>query len=154
MYTKGQQAGSEGNMALDFGSVIQTHRARYPQMEPQDYWKLAYQNEFGPEHMAPEPEAVLSYFRREWETISGEDGPVPVEDIGNGLSRFHLTNGCDLETAAPLLAKLFLMTAQEHRWSQYGLLRKLEQLSRLDIPGLSGWLVVYKRQNLTAPVTL
>ena len=150
MYTKGQPADSEGNVALDFDSVIQTHRARYPQMEPQDYGKLAYQNEFGPEHMAPEPEAVLSYLRREWETISGEDNPAPVEDIGNGLSRFHLTGGCDLETAAPLLAKLFLMTAQEHRGSQDGLFRKLEQLSRLDIPGLSGWLAEYKRQGCPA----
>lgn len=137
-------------MGPGFGSVIQTHRARYPQMEPQDYGKLAYQSEFGPRHMALEPEAVLSRLRREWEAIPGGDSPLPVEDIGNGLSRFHLTGARGPETAAPLLAKLFLMTAQEHRGSQDGLLHRLEQLGALDVPGLDGWLAEYKRQGCPA----
>lgn len=137
-------------MALDFCSVIQTHRTHYPQMEPQDYGKLAYQIEFGPRHMVLEPEAVFSYLRWEWETIPSGNSPVPVEDIGNGLSRFHLTGDCDVEMAAPLLAKLFLMTVQEHHGSQDGLFRKLEQLGRLDIPGLDSWLTEYKQQGCPA----
>lgn len=137
-------------MTPDFGSVIQMHRVRYPQMEPQDYGKLAYQSEFGPRHMALEPEAVLSSLQREWEAVPVGDDTLPVEDIGNGLSRFHLTSAYDPKTAAPLLTKLFLMTAQEHRGSQDGLFRRLEQLNEFGSPGIDVWLAEYKQQGCPA----
>lgn len=137
-------------MAPDFGAAIQAHRARYPRMEPQDYGKLAYQTEFGPRHMALEPETVLSCLRREWAAVPAGGAALPVEDLGEGLSRFHLTGGGDVELAAPLLAELFLRTAQEPRGSAEGMERRLALLRGLDVPGLDGWLVEYRRQGCPA----
>ncbi len=133
-----------------FSRAVQIHRARYPQMEPQDYGKLAYQTEFGPQHMALEPTAALSDLQREWAAVPSRDSPIPVEDLGEGMCRFHLTGAYDSEQAAPLLAKLFLRTAQERRGSLDGLLEKLGLLHRLGIPGMDEWLAEYRRQGFPA----
>lgn len=135
---------------LDFPSVVRAHQARYPLMRPQDYGKLAYQIEFGPRHMALEWESVLSGLQREWEEAPPGDAS-PVEDLGAGLCRFHLTGGCDVGRAAPLLARLFLRTARKRRGSLDGLGQKLELLGRLDIPGMDGWLAEYRRQGCPVP---
>lgn len=137
-------------MAPDFGLVVQTHRARYPQMEPQDCGKLAYQSEFGPRHMALEPGAILSSLRREWAAVPSGGSTLPVDDIGEGMCRFHLTSGYDVEQAAPLLAKLFLLSAQKPRGSLGGLQFKLELLRGLGIPGMDNWLAEYQRQGFPA----
>lgn len=137
-------------MALHFGEAIHAHQARYPQMKPQDYGKLAYQTEFGPRHMAPELETVFSELQREWEVIPSGDTTLPVEDLGDGMCRFHLTDAYDPEQAAPLLARLFLMTAQERRGSVDCLLKKLGLLRELDVPGMDGWLEEYRQQGFPA----
>lgn len=137
-------------MALHFGKAVYAHQARYPLMTPQDYGKLAYQTEFGPRHMAPEPETVLSCLLREWGAVPSWDAALPAEDLGEGVSRFHLTGAYDPEEAAPLLARLFLRTAQERRGSLDGLLEKLKLLRELEIPGMDGWLAEYRRQDFPA----
>lgn len=137
-------------MALDFSAAIQIHQACYPKMRPQDYGKLAYQTEFGPKHMALEPEFVLSILKQEWASINSGGNTLPVEELGEGMCRFHLTRDYDVEQAALLLAKLFLLTAQKPRGSDNGLLRKLELLSKLNIPGMNDWLSEYQRQGFPA----
>ncbi len=136
--------------------IVALHRQRYPLMEPADYGKLLYQSEFGPEHMVDSPERVLEQITREWEKqISG---PAPAhavpenpEEIGNRLCRFHLTGGYDLSAAAPLLARLFFLTAKQHRGSAESLKEKLawlEQYGRrfgLCAPALESWLEEYRR---------
>ena len=39
----------------DFAHILEEHRARWPLMEPRDFVKLAYQAEFGPEHLLTDP---------------------------------------------------------------------------------------------------
>lgn len=145
--------------------ILFLHRQRYPLMEPADYGKLLYQNEFGPEHMVSSPEAVQSRLTEEWKKVREQAGPAStrtdrtasienIEDIGNGLYRFHLTGGYDLSIAAPLLARLFFLTAGQHRGTAEGLREKLallrEQEKQPGFPPLEPWLTEYVRAGCPA----
>lgn len=142
--------------------ILTLHRQRYPLMEAADYGKLLYQNEFGPEHMISSPEAVRERLVKEWTeavpfaanlTVQGGIFPaaaghaLPIEDIGNSLYRFHLTGGYDLSIAAPLLARLFFLTAQQHHGTAEGLREKLDMLKdqekQPEFPPLKPWLTEY-----------
>ncbi len=161
--------------------ILSLHRQRYPLMEPVDYGKLLYQNEYGPEHMISSPDAVLRPLRQEWENAvgkpedpgaaakdseialmeaAGRNLPVPlsapfIEEIGNHLYRFHLTAGYDLTAAAPLLARLFFLTAGQPRGTLQGLKKKLvmlqEREKQPDFPTLTPWLTDYIRMGCPAP---
>ena len=142
--------------------ILNLHRQRYPLMEPADYGKLLYQNEFGPEHMVSSPEAACEWLAGEWaETVrAAADGPdhekvystatkysAPIEEIGSRLYRFHLTYGYDLSIAVPLLARLFFLTAKQHHGTKEGLLEKLTLLRKQEqqpgFPLLEPWLTEY-----------
>ena len=129
--------------------ILTLHRQRYPLMKAADYGKLIYQNEFGPEHMISSPEAVQEWLVKEWkETIPvASEHVLPIEDIGNSLYRFHLTKGYDIPTAAPLLARLFFLTAQQHHGTAEGLREKLDMLREQEkqpgFPALEPWLTEY-----------
>ena len=56
-------------MPQDFQTILAAHAARYPEMAPQDYVKLAYQSEFGPAHLLPEGEECLQALRAEWAAL-------------------------------------------------------------------------------------
>ena len=45
----------------EFIRILKEHTARYPKMEKQDYGKLVFQSEYGPEHLVTEKESVLSF---------------------------------------------------------------------------------------------
>jgi uridine kinase len=120
--------------------------ARYPLMQPQDYGKLAYQSEFGPEHMITGTEQVLPGLLEEWGAVCG-GCPQSPELIGNGLARFHLTNTYTLDEAAPLLAELFTRTAQSHSGTQWGLLERLESFHDLNVNGMKEWLGEYQERG-------
>ena len=67
-----------------------SHFARYPQMQPQDAVKLAYQSAFGGGHMIPDPAASLAYLRQELAATPQKAGAPLLEPIGGGLCRLHL----------------------------------------------------------------
>ncbi len=134
--------------------ILTLHGQRYPLMEPADYGKLLYQNEFGPEHMVSSPEAVQEWLDREWaETAQATKIPDNrehadlIEDIGNRLYRFHLAGGYDLSIAAPLLSRLFFLTARQHQGTTEGLIEKLGFLQEYGqqpgFPSLEPWLTEY-----------
>lgn len=141
----------------DLQEIISLHRRRYPLMEPADCGKLIYQNEFGPEHMIDSLKAVEEWIVQEWtecgaaesqrESLPGSGvlGKTLIEDIGNGLYRFHLTGGYEVQAAAPLLARLFYCTAREHRGTMDGLLDKLALLREQGDPRTDSWLEEYIR---------
>lgn len=129
-----------------FFSIAQAYAVRYPLMEPQDYVKLAFQSEFGAEHMIQDVSQAERAILEEWTEIPATESKPP-EPIGNGLCRFHFTGDYDPERAAPLLAKLFSLTAQKRMGSMEGLLEKLERLRELSIPGMSRYLEEYRRQG-------
>ena len=130
-------------MDADFAAVVQAHRAKYPLMQPQDYAKLAYQSEFGPEYMAPSVEDAAALLEREWAEVPAEQPPAAPVDIGGGLCRFSLGRETDIPAASALLAKLFCRTARSHRGTREGLEQKLALLAEMDVPGMAVWLAQY-----------
>lgn len=137
-------------MNTDFAAVLRVHRARYPLMQPQDCGKLAYQSEFGPEHMAPSPEEAAARLEREWAGVPADQLPMAPEEIGGGLCRFYLGPEADIPAASALLGQLFCRTAQLHRGSREGLEQKLCLLEQTDIPGMAVWLAQYRAAGCPA----
>lgn len=134
-------------METSFAKILSDHRTRYPLMEAQDCAKLAFQSEFGPAHLVSNPEAAACNLRREWESLSPDAPARAPEDIGNGLCRFHLNPGTDPELAAPLLAQLFALTAQEHTGTTEGLYKKLTCCETADT---RAWFDAYRTQGCPA----
>lgn len=136
--------------------ILTVHRQRYPLMEPADYGKLLYQNEFGPEHMITNPEDVRAWLLKEWEetvqpqpAFAAAKPAANIEEIGNHLFRFHLIDGYDIPIAAPLLARLFFLTAKQHQGTAEGLREKLTLLREYSkkpdagFPNCDSWLDAY-----------
>ena len=138
-------------MSLSFASILQFHRERYPAMQPQDFGKLAYQSEFGPEHLVSDRTAVQQALFREWETLAPDVCAPAPDPLGNGLSRFHLDYRLGTASTVPLLADLVLRTAAAHHGSADGLARRLDALSPLPIPGMAGWVAAYRAQGCPPP---
>ncbi len=126
-----------------FSEIVQAHAARYPAMTPQDYAKLAYQSEFGPEHMVSSRERVCAGLAAE---TSAPGADWRSEDIGGGLCRFHL-GAARSPLSDALLAELFCRTAAEHTGTPEGLAEKLAVLERLDVPGMANFLADYRRRG-------
>ena len=128
-------------MNADFSQILQTHKKRYPLMQIQDEVKLAYQSTYGAEHLAPDYQTVLTQLQAEWTAVP-PDFPVRLsEDIGNGFCRFPLNGNLNLQLAIPLLARLFLLTAEQ----KIGTRQDLEE--KLQIFEQDPWLTEYRAQG-------
>lgn len=133
-------------MKNDFSEIVRQHSGRYPKMMPQDYGKLAYQSEFGPEHMVADKEQVLHYLRKEQKEAAVTEADCRYEFIGNGLCRFHMSRADD-DSAATLLSELFIHTAKEHTGTYEGLNERLEYLRKLPVYGMEDWLLRYRAEG-------
>lgn len=133
-------------MRDDFFRILKEHAARYPKMKPQDYGKLVFQNEYGPEHLVTEKESMLSFLKEEMAKLPSDSAPKDIEPIGGGLCRFPLSF-CKSEAELDLLADLFLLTAQEHGKTAEGILKKTEELKKMHVPGMEEWLEVWKENG-------
>lgn len=131
----------------EFQIILQEHSRRYPQMVAQDYGKLAYQSEFGPEHLLNHTEELQTKLLEEWQLPMLPDTFKEPEAIGHGLCRFHLTKAFRPEQAAPVLAALFCRTAQEHSGTAEGLAGRLALLEERDIADIKGWLKAYRQKG-------
>jgi len=136
-------------MNHEFSKILAAHMARYPDMQPQDFGKLAFQSEFGPEHLVTDREMVLGWIKNEY-TQASEDVRTAPESIGNGLCRYHLAAMTDPEREAEILTDLFIRTAKEHQGSQEGLAERLSCIEALNIPGMSQWLEGYREKGCPA----
>jgi len=134
-------------MDREFSYILEQHLARYPDMTPQDLGKLAFQSEFGPEHLVSVTPDLVVYLQTEWQSVAPGSLPRGIEPIGNGLCRFHLDPGWVPAEAAPLLAELFAKAAREHTGTVEGLQQRLEQISKLNLPGWTQWLEQYAAQS-------
>ena len=132
----------------EFAIILKQHQERYPLMEPQDFGKLAYQSEFGPEHLAPNPERVRAFLEEEWSLPLTERPDRSVEPIGEGLCRFHLC-GQPENRKVELLAEAFLKSASP-RGSMEGLEKKLKLLETINIAGMAEWLTTYRNAGCPA----
>lgn len=133
-------------MDQEFQKVLQEHLSRYPLMQPQDCVKLAYQSEFGPEHLIADKDSVLHSLREEWDALPIGNTPLP-ERIGNGLCRFYLTTAYNPVLASPLLADLFMWTAERQNGNQYQFLEKLSMMTRTDVVGMADYIKDYRARS-------
>lgn len=126
-------------------------------MEPQDFGKLAFQSEFGAEHMVCDKKQVESILIEEWNVLTRDraadarkERQESVRQISRFLCRFPLSV-CRTVDDVKLLAHLFVVTAEKHRGTMDGLEKKLEQLKALHIPGMEEWAAQWKQDGY-APV--
>lgn len=110
--------------------VLLEHRARYPKMEAQDFFKLLYQSEFGGGHLVSNAGAALERLRSEMAQTGARAMELPLESIGDGLLRLHLVAVESLGLRPETVLGLF-MRACAPRGSAEGLLEKLDMLIRL-----------------------
>ena len=119
-------------------AVLLEHAAAYPQMEPADFVKLIYQNEFGCEHMGSD--GALDALRREYESEgcreNRREGRPAVEEIGGGFCRVYLDSGEIGEDFLPVLAELFRASARLGGGSAGGLREKLSVFLEMAAAGL------------------
>lgn len=125
-------------MQESFWQILTGQAERYPLMMPSDHGKLAFQSEFGPEHMIADMEQARAFLLEEWRALPHDASPRCPEPIGGGLCRFPLS-ACRTAAEAGLLAELFFLTAKAHRGTKEGLSEKLSQLERLDVAGIKEW---------------
>ena len=128
---------------FEFKNILGEHEARYPLMEIQDYVKLAYQNEFGPRHLA-EKDRLHQGIQSEMAKLSDAEGEYETEAIGNGLSRLSLCGLPHPDTDAQLIAELMILTMDHHSGTPEGLERKLKALEEKLGPDAKQWLDEYR----------
>ena len=99
-------------MPPSFSDIAIQHASRYPQSRRQDYFKLAYQHVYGPDHLIEDTSSAQSALLAEAAEIPR---PVPgrplYEPIGNGLCRLHLNAGGVSFSSLELYARMFVSTA-------------------------------------------
>lgn len=120
-------------MKKSFIQILEEHAERYPMMQPQDYGKLIFQSEFGPEHMVRDQNGALSFLQEEMAVLSQDASPWKMEDVGGELCRFPLS-ACPSDRAVRLLAELFVRSAAKSRGTAEGIMEKTRQLLDLQIP--------------------
>lgn len=140
-------------METGFWQILEAHLKRYPLMEPQDFGKLVFQGEFGPEHMVSDGQQAESFLIEEWMELSRDrmdsnrqDKQEPVVQVSESMCRFPLSS-CGFADEARLLAHLFTTTAGECRGTTEGLEEKLELLKALRIPGMEAWVAAWKQEG-------
>lgn len=119
--------------------VILWHSGAYPYMEPADYVKLLYQNEFGCSHLTADPDGGFEQLKKEFVLLpvspeTGERGSR-MEGIGNGLCRIFLRRGPRSEEFLPLLGRMGAATARTHLGNGTRLQQKLELLRNMASQG-------------------
>ena len=67
----------------EFIRILKEHTARYPKMEKQDYGKLVFQSEYGPEHLVTEKESVLSFLQEEMAELPSDAAPPNIEPFSS-----------------------------------------------------------------------
>ena len=80
-------------MRQELERLLDTHRAQRPEMQPQDYYKLLYQREFGCGHTAPAPETAGRHLMEEYARaagLPGADAVLPPRDAQTPVSYTHL----------------------------------------------------------------
>ena len=106
-----------------FYEILTAHSAMYPDMQPQDYAKLAFQSEFGCGHLLTDREAAYRYLCEELDAVKSDILEPMTVDIGGGYARLNLRA---VKTLLPpdIIFRLFEMSC-EKVGSEEGYRRKL-----------------------------
>ena len=100
-------------MMKELEKVIRQHLQQYCCMQPQDVYKLIYQNEFGPGHFIEDEHTSLERLIKEYQGIPVKGKGNPIEPIGNGMCRYYLRGAG--EDAIEMLNRIFVLTANRHK---------------------------------------
>lgn len=133
-------------MKEEFLQILEYHAKRYPLMEPQDYGKLTFQSEFGPEHLVSDKQQTHFFMTEEWTSLPENSSPIAPEPVGSSLYRFPLS-ACSSEGETELLTDLFILTASEHKGDRDGLEEKLRQLESMNIPDIKKWTEEWRQKG-------
>jgi len=116
-------------------SILLTHAARYPLMEPRDAVKLIYQNEFGGGHLIRDVQTCLEYLQKEYASVRQDPDTPLLEDIGNGLVRVNLAALDHHDLSPEELGAAFIRSASLHNGNADSFLNKLSILTELTHAG-------------------
>lgn len=117
----GARASSEPS---GFQKVVAHHIQKYPAMEVEDLYKLAFQAAMGSEHAVPSREAASQWLERELLTLSGAPGGPLPEPLTEPLSpdgslvRVNLRTLVEQGGDTSRLLSAFVQTARELDGSQ------------------------------------
>ena len=102
-----------------FRQVVMFHLERYPAMEIEDLYKLAFQAAMGNEHAAPSREMAKQWLEHELATLGAMSGGVLIEPLsaGGSLVRVNLRAVIDQGADTAELLDAFLRTAVEFEGS-------------------------------------
>lgn len=92
-------------------TVLRQHAARYPEMQPQDAVKLAYQGAFGGGHLIKDEAASLTLLRQERSQAPADNALAPFTLIGAGRARMELGSVALLGLSDPLLNRMFILSS-------------------------------------------
>ena len=96
---------------MDTKDLILKEYKRHPYILVQDFFKLLYQNEFGPRHILEEPIKAKKYLIDEWNSID-KDSNIPLfEDIGNNYARLNLRRAKADNLDLDIIWDLFFISA-------------------------------------------
>ena len=121
----------------DFGRLLKEQRARYPEMQLPDCYKLLFQACLGSEHAVGDPGAAKQWLERELATM----GPGPVEPVIDPITpdgrivRVHLRAFVLRKGDATRLVQAFGQTANTHRGSRESLAAAWELVIKLAAAG-------------------
>jgi uridine kinase len=120
----------KGVFPLNFKEALLYHAKKYPLMTPQDAVKLAYQDEYGSEHLTADEETVYARLMEELAATPDADAPITTDPVGAGFVRLHLAgtvaNGLD-----PRVVTRLFLRAQPDPINQYGLEQRYQLMLRM-----------------------
>ncbi len=117
-----------------FFDILTYHSAAYPKMTPQDYLKLAFQCEFGCEHLLGDKESAFNYLIFELGSVKFDPNAIPCVDIGGGYSRLDLS-AVKGKLSPETVFKIFEMSVSETR-NREAFERKLSLTARAARMGI------------------
>lgn len=123
------------------GAMILAHRARYPEMQLTDAFKLLQQATLGSEHAVRDSTVPMRWMDREWSALG--DGPAePLVDtlgVDGAFARVHLRPWRTTGKPPAALVNAFVGTARESKPDTAALGCALTELEGLAREGKLPW---------------
>ena len=116
--------------------VIRRHALRYPLMQPQDFVKLVYQNEFGAGHLVDNEEKSLERLCNEYETVRALRISEIYEAIGNGYGRLKLSVLDTREIPLERVNRVWMESARGNQGTRQSFFAKLDELRKMARQGV------------------
>ncbi len=116
--------------------IWKAHAARYPEMQPVDAIKLAFQATYGGGHLIRDPESSLARMEEELAQAENRQGEETAEDIGGGFVRIHLRAAARAGYALPALNRDFVRSGSRASGRETELKERLSLLRQMAGDGL------------------